>query len=91
MAKNKELMKIRYRDGRMLTIREVVDLHPDLTTNVIRMRILKKGADNIEELLAPVQVPETYLDKIPIDGMGPRKNVEDLQEPTDYERQLWGY
>jgi hypothetical protein len=91
MGRNSELMRIKYRDGRMLTIKEIADMHPELSPNIIRMRILKKGSDDIDALLEPPQVKKTYLDKIPLDGIGPRKEISELPEPTDYERQLWGY
>lgn len=88
-------MRIEYLDGRMLTIREIVELHPELTPNLIRMRILKYGSDNIEKLLEPRRVMRSKndikIEKKFLQGLGPRKSISDLGEPSEYEKDLWGY
>lgn len=91
----KQPMKIKYLDGRMLTVKEIVELHPDLNAGLIRVRVSQYGKDNIEQLLKPRRnCRPNNADEIDAElfkGLGPRTEVETLTKPTDYEKELWGY
>ena len=84
-------IRYEYKDGRLLTAREIYELHPHIGLQALRQRLPLHNGD-WEYTLRPKNTARSRA-KLTFDGvtLGPRKELDDVQGPSEYEQQLWGY
>lgn len=80
-----------YMDGRMLTTRQIAELHPGIGVETLRQRLPLHTGD-WKHTLRPKETAKSKA-KMTFDGvtLGPRTEVTELKPPSDYEKELWGY
>lgn len=85
-----------YRDGRMLSIAEIIELEPHMTSWKIKNRYKLCEPGDWERIFSKKRVQivarnGTSLNDCDVigTGLGPRKDIMDISGPSDYEIELW--
>lgn len=89
-------IKYPYRDGRMLSVPEIMEREPHMTSWKVRNRYQQCEPGDWDKIFSKGRVqilPNTGKSKLDSkaigEGLGPRKNIMDIKGPSNYEYALW--
>lgn len=83
-----------YRDGNSYTLVEIQKMESHLNIPLLRLRYRERANMGFDAIFAPkgvsVKKAGNKISKGMLAGLGPRRNLNSIRGPSEYEKQLWG-
>ena len=94
VSKRRFVKEYKYKDGRILTITEILKLEPHMNRSLLQSRYRQCDTDDWECIFGKkgrqLHGHKHKMDDSALSGMGPRRPIESIKHPTEYEKKLWG-